>query len=101
MGFSVSRTVWLHNDYGVEFTLTDPHFIVFKILVERDKTLIEDNKVCIASGSCTRKGEEESLQDFAKRAHEEGISFSRVSIVEHKTTLDLFTILGEVLDAAE
>ena len=101
MGFSVSRTVWLHNGYGVEFVITDPYEITFQVVTEQDPTLVADNKVCIASDSCVRKGDEESLDRFAYRAKEAANTFAEGAIVEHKESLDLFKILGKVLDAAK
>ncbi len=101
MGFSVSRTVWLNNGYGVEFVITDSYSINFHIITEQDKTLVDNTKVCVGTDSCIRAGEEESLQDFAFRAHKQGLAFAESMIVEHKESLDLFAALGKVLEQVE
>ncbi len=100
-GFSVSKTVWLNNGYGVEFIISDPYVITLHVITEKDPTLVADNKVCIASDSCVRNGDDEPLRDFAERAYGAGISLAEEAIVEHRESLDLSTILGKVLDAAK
>ena len=100
MGFSVSRTVWLENGYGVEFIVTEPFSIDFNIITERNPIMVSSKSICVGSDSCARK-EGESLKDFAIRAREEGISFAETTIIEHKETLDLITTLNVVLGASE
>ena len=101
MNFSVSKTIWLGNGYGVEFIITDRFSIAFNVITEKDRTLISDENVCVGSDSCIRivhaTGSEESLRDFAVRAREEGISFAEETIIDHKESLDLSTVLDEVL----
>ncbi len=101
MSFSVSRTVWLGNGYGVEFIITDSFSIAFNVVTEKDPTLVSDENICVGSDHCIRKGDEESLKDFAIRAREAGIAFAEETIIEHKETLDLITTLNVVLSASE
>lgn len=98
MSFRVSRIVWFGDGYGVEFIIADPYTITFNIIIEKDLTLVDPTNVCVGSDSCVRNnGDKESLRDFAIRAREEGFSFAEKTIIEHKESLDLSTILGEVL----
>lgn len=96
MSFHVSRKVWFGNGYGVEFIITDPHSITFNIITEKDPTLVSSTNVCVGTDACNRN-EGESLRDFAVRAREEGFSFAEEMTIEHKESLDLSTILGDVL----
>lgn len=96
MSFQVSRTVWFGNGYGVEFIITEPYSITFNIITEKDPTLTTSTNVCVGTDDCIRK-EGESLRDFAVRAREEGFSFAEEMTIEHKESLDLSTILGDVL----
>lgn len=96
MSFHVSRIVWFGNGYGVEFIIADPYSITFNIITEKDPTLHTSTNVCVGTDSCTRN-EGESLRDFAVRVREEGFSFAEEMTIEHKESLDLSTILGDVL----
>ena len=98
MGFNVTRKLWFGNGYGVEFVITDPYTITFNVVTEKDPTMVADNKICIGTECCIREGEEESLRDFAVRARNEGVSFAEAAIVDHKESLDLSSILGELLN---
>lgn len=98
MDFKVVRTVSLGNGYSLEFVITDPFNINYHVVTEQDPTLVANSKVCIGSDSCIRAGEEEPLRDFAARAREHGLVFAGEMIVEHKQSLDLSAILGEVLE---
>jgi len=108
VSFNVSRTVWFGNGYGVEFVITDPFTIAFNVITEKDPTLVVDNKICLGSDACYRQAEvdeegdivpgtAEPLRDFAIRARLEGISFAEQAIIEHKESLDLSSVLNDVL----
>ena len=104
-----NRIIWFGNGYGVEYIVTDPYTIDFHVLTEKDKSLMEPRNVIVGTDTCHRNAEidetsrdfvpgtEESLRDFAVRAREEGISFAEEVIVAHKESLDLSTILSDVL----
>jgi hypothetical protein len=96
VGFSTSRTVWLNNGYGVEFVISDAHFIAFLVVTESDKTLIADKPVSIGSEGCSRD-EGESDRDFAIRARLVALAFAEEMIEEHKEALALSAILNEVV----
>jgi hypothetical protein len=98
VSYKISRSVFFGNGYGVEFVIADPYTITIHVVTEKDPTMVSDSKVCVGSECCIRAGEEESLRDFAIRARKEGLSFAEAAIVDHKESLDLSTILGEVLD---
>ncbi len=111
MSFQVSRTVWFHNGYGVEFVIVNPYEISFNVILEKDPIMVSTSNACIGSDASHRNaeveeesgevipGSEETMRDFAIRAYGEGISYAEEMITEHKETNDLGTIFGEVLDA--
>lgn len=114
MSVKVSRTIWFGNGYGVELIVTSPYEISFNVITEKDPTMVATENFCIGSDVCYRgvkselinndtveddviSGSEESMRDFAIRARAAGISFAEEVIIEYKETLDLGTILDEVV----
>lgn len=96
MSFSTSRVVWLNNGYGVEFVIQEKYTINFRVVTEKDPTLVVDNKVCIGTDSCNRD-DGESDQDFAVRARLAGLAFAEEMIEEHVATLALSAVLDKLL----
>ncbi len=107
MGFSSSRTAFFGNGYGVEFIVTDSYTITFNVITEKDQTLVANSQTIVGTDYCLRRSEgldelgghrdEESMRDFAVRARLEGIAFAEEAIADHKESLDLSSVLDDVL----